>query len=349
MESSTTGTTVETTSAACIKADKDIKITGGTLICSSSGAAGKGLNADGGIIIGTAEGGKPLISIKTTGGAYGSSSGGGGGGRGGWGGFGGGGSTTDNSSYAKAIRAEGQIVVYDCDMSVYTAGSGAEGIESKLASASAIDLRGGDIVLYCNDDCINAAKGGIIFNGSRVFAWSYNNDSIDSNYNGSGAITIKGGAVFALSSAGGPEMGVDSDSNAVAISGGYVFSVGKTQGDGASTPTTGTATQCSALMTGINLTAGQYLSAFDQNGKTLFSFRIPFSFTGSYSIISCPGFESGGTYTIKTGSAAPSAPQMSWEVSSTTPAYQVGFYTGGSAAASTTLKTIKFSSKYVKV
>lgn len=348
----------DTLATACVKADGNFKMTGGKLTCLSTGTAGKGLNVDGNIIIGNTVGGRPVIDISTTGGQLGTSSdqpggpGGGGfpgGGKPGGGFGGGGGGSSSNASYSKAIRAEGTITVYDCDMTIYTAGSGAEGMESKSAERTAISLLGGRMKMYCYDDCINASAGGILFGGAEVFTWSTGNDSIDSNYKGSGAISVTGGFVMATSSAGGLEEGFDSDDSALIISGGYVFTMGRSQGSTPSVPTQSTAIQCSALMTGLSLTAGNYLSVFDNSGNTLFSVRIPFSFSSCYSVITCPDFVSGGKYTVKTGTAAPSSCLDAWRCTNSSPSYEVGFYYHGSSSASYTLKTLSFTSKYIRV
>ena len=330
----------DTSSASCMKSDTDITITGGTITCKSTGKAGKGIKADGNIVLGASETQGPVMEITTTGSTYtyGSSSSGGMNRPGMGGGMGGGSSSSGNSSKAKAVKAEGTITINGGTYTIQTASDGAEGIESKTKSASSIVVNGGDIYLKCYDDCINSA-GAIIFNGGRTYAWSTGNDSVDSNYGSTGAITVNGGVLIAVSSKGSPEEGIDADNASLKVTGGYIFTMGAAQGQAPSVPTTSTATQPTALLKSMALSSGQYLTVFDSSNKALFTVKIPFSIQTNYSLVTCPSFAKGSTYTVKTGTSEPTGCTSTWN----------GFYVGGTSTASTSKKTISFTANYVAV
>lgn len=340
---SNSASTTDTYTSQCISCDTDLNIIGGDFTLKSTGTGGKCIKVDGTLTIGSEES-VPVISATTTGSALGSSGnsnqpgGGPGGGRPGGGGWNPGGNTSssssDTSSNAKAIKAQGELIINNGDIALSTATEGAEGLESKTK----VTVNGGDIYAKCYDDCINSA-GPIIFNGGRTYCWATKNDAIDSNSSASGAITINGGAVFALSSNGAPEEGIDCDNATIVITGGYLLTTGAAQGSAPSAPTASTASQPTALLKSLSLTSGQYLSVFDSSGATLFTLKLPFSYSGSYSLITCPDFIKGSTYTVKTGTSAPTGTEDEWN----------GFSTGGSSSASTTKKTISFSSNYVSI
>ena len=331
----------DTSSASCMKSDTDITITGGTITCKSTGKAGKGIKADGNIVLGTNANQGPVMEITTTGSTYtyGSSSSGGGMGRpGGMGGGMGGSTSSGNTSKAKAIKAEGTITVNGGTYTIQTASDGAEGMESKTKNASSITINGGEIYLKCYDDCINSA-GAIVFNGGKTYAWSTGNDAIDSNYGSTGAITVNDGIVIAVSSKGSPEEGIDADNASLKVAGGYIFTMGAAQGQAPSVPTASTATQPTALLKGMAMSEGQYVTIFDSSNKALFTFKAPFSIQTNYSVVTCPSFQKGSTYTVKSGTAEPTGCSVSWN----------GFYVGGTSTASTSKKTINFTSNYVAV
>lgn len=330
--------TTDTYTSQCISCDTDLYILGGNFTLKSTGTGGKCVKVDGILTIGS-EDSVPVICVTTTGSALGSSNSGGrpggnGGGRpgGGWN-PGGTSSSSDTSSNSKAIKSQGELIVNNCDMTISTATEGAEGLESKTK----VTINGGDIYAKCYDDCINSA-GQIIFNGGRTYCWATKNDAIDSNSSTSGAITLNGGAVFALSSNGAPEEGIDCDNAALAINGGYLFTMGAAQSNAPSVPTSSTAKQPTALLKSMSLTSGQYMSVFDNSGTTLFTLKIPFTYSSSYSVITCPEFVKGSNYTVKVGASAPTGTEEEeWN----------GFSIGGKSSATTTKKTISFTSNYV--
>ena len=65
-------------------------------------------------------------------------------------------------------------------------------------------------------------------------------------------------------------------------------------------PTTYTAKQPTALLIGIDITENQPVQLYDNKGKLLDTFTVPFSLRRSASLLSNPLFKMGETYTVKT-------------------------------------------------
>ncbi|MCM1313016.1 MAG: carbohydrate-binding domain-containing protein [Bacteroides sp.] len=312
-----------------IKSDSLMTFAGGEIRCNISGNGSKAIKGGTDIVI---EDG--TFNLTVTGSSTKTSNQGrpGGGGGWGWNRPGWEDSNDTSGSNPKGIKAQGKVVINNGDITVNTTSSGAEGIEGK----NAVEINNGNIYAKTYDDCINSG-GQILFNGGRTFCWATNNDAIDSNSNQSGAITINGGIVIAASAAGSPEEGMDCDNSAIKIGGGYLFTIGGAQGSAPSVPTSATAIQPTALLRSVSLTAGEYLSAFDSEGTTLFTLKIPFTMSRSYSLVSCPQFVKGSSYQLKTGTNAPADAEDEWNA----------FYIGGTSSASGTKKTVTFSSNYV--
>lgn len=211
----------KTKSSSCLSADGNMIISGGTLVLTSTGAGGKGINVDGNF---TATDGS--VTINTSGNAVVASSTG----------------TlsvvtssqqldrydSDYKSSPKGIKVDGAIVISDnAVINVTTTGAGGEGIESK----SSIDITGGQTTIYATDDGINASKntstggsGDLTINGGYVFSKSSGNDGIDSN----GNCYIKGGLVYAIGTTS-PEKSIDANTEEgkkLYITGGTIIAVG---------------------------------------------------------------------------------------------------------------------------
>jgi hypothetical protein len=211
----------KTKSSSCLSADENMIISGGTLVLTSTGAGGKGINVDGNF---TATDGS--VTINTSGNAVVASSTG----------------TlsvvtssqqldrydSDYKSSPKGIKVDGAIVISDnAVINVTTTGAGGEGIESK----SSIVITGGQTTIYATDDGINASKntstggsGDLTINGGYVFSKSSGNDGIDSN----GNCYIKGGLVYAIGTTS-PEKSIDANTEEgkkLYITGGTIIAVG---------------------------------------------------------------------------------------------------------------------------
>ena len=215
---------VKTKASACLGADGNMAISGGTLTLTSTGAGGKGINVDGSF---TATGGTTTIS--TSGNAVVASSSG----------------TlsvvtqsrqldnykSDYKSSPKGIKVDGAITISDdAIISVTTTGAGGEGIESKTY----INITGGQTSIVAADDAINASynddtkslinAGDFTISGGYLYAHSTGNDGIDAN----GNCYIKGGVVYAIG-ASSPEVAIDANSEEqkkLYITGGTIIAVG---------------------------------------------------------------------------------------------------------------------------
>jgi len=215
---------VKTKAASCLSADGNMTISGGTLTLTSTGAGGKGINVDGSL---TATGGTTTVS--TSGNAVVASSSG----------------TlsvvtssedlekydSDYKSSPKGIKVDGAITISDdAIISVTTTGAGGEGIESKTS----IDITGGQTTIVAADDAINASynddtkslsnAGDFTITGGYLYAYSTGNDGIDAN----GNCYIKGGLVYAIG-ASSPEVAIDANTEEekkLYITGGTIIAVG---------------------------------------------------------------------------------------------------------------------------
>ena len=215
---------VKTKASACLGADGNTVISGGTMNLTSTGAGGKGINGDGTL---TATGGTTII--KTSGNAVVASSNG----------------TlstvnssrdldrysSDYKSSPKGIKIDGAIVISDqAVISVTTTGAGGEGIESKTS----IDITGGHVTVNASDDAINASynddtknlsnAGDLTISGGYVYAHSTGNDGIDAN----GNVYIKGGVIYAIG-ASTPEVAIDANSEEkkkLYVTGGTIIAIG---------------------------------------------------------------------------------------------------------------------------
>ncbi len=249
-------------SAAGIKCDGDMVITGGQTSLQSTGAAGKGINCDGTLTI---TGG--TVQVETTGKQY---------------------VVGNVDSSAKGIKADGDLTIGgDAIVLVKaTGGEGSEGIESK----STLQIDGGQIAAYCYDDAMNASDA-IVINGGVIYCHSTGNDGIDSN----GTLTITGGLAIAIGT-GSPEGGLDCDENTFAITGGILLGIG----GNTSTPTANACTQPSLIYTG-SAASGSLLHIASSDGTGILTFEMPVSYSRMTLLFSSPSLLQGESYTLSTG------------------------------------------------
>jgi len=261
---------VKTKAASCLSADGNMTISGGTLTLTSTGAGGKGINVDGNF---TATGG--TTTINTSGNAVVASS------------------TgvlsvvttsnqldrydSDYKSSPKGIKVDGAITISDdAVINVTTTGAGGEGIESKTR----IDITGGQTTIVAADDAINASynddtksltnAGDFTITGGYLYACSTGNDGIDAN----GNVYIKGGLVYAVGS-GGAEKSIDANTEEqkkLYIQGGTIIAVGDLE-NGASVSggtckytTSWTSNSWYALYNGSTLEAAFYTPTKSSSG-----------------------------------------------------------------------------------
>lgn len=297
--------------AKAINCDKNITIEGGTFDIKMTGTGGKGLKADGELVIGKADGSGPSMKIATTGSSLGGNTSGGntgGGGRpgGGWGGGwpggpGGGGSASSGSS-SKAIKAEGAAYIKGGSLYVTTATDGAEGLESKTA----VTISGGTHYFQCYDDCINSS-GKITFAGGTTVCYTNGNDAVDSNYGRTGAITISGGNIFAYTTKNSPEEGLDCDNNSyIVVTGGIAVSAGGSQGGGGSS-SIGSSTQGYYLGSSpSSYSPSYYYTLCNTSGTPICTYKFAANVSNSLGLLTAQNLGK-GSITVKRGTEKPTA------------------------------------------
>ncbi len=250
--------------SAGLKADYGIEISGGSVLCKSTGKGGKGISADTEISI---SGG--TVRVITTGSAYSYSN--------------------RYSTNAKGIKADGNLQISGGDVMVRcTGGEGSEGIESKKQ----LTLSGGTVVVYAYDDAVNASSN-ITLAGGSLMAWSGTNDGVDSN----GTLTVTGGTAIAIGSSS-PEEGFDCDQNTFTITGGTIVGLGSTT----STPTSSKLQQCAAAVSLSSVSAGSTFLVACTDGTEIASFTVPKSISGIL-LVSSPLMTTGSSYTATAASS----------------------------------------------
>ncbi len=250
--------------AAGVKTDSIFVMNGGTLLCKSTGAGGKGINIGQTLTVNDG-----TIRVITTGKQY---------------------TYGQMDTSAKGIKSDEAMQINGGDIMVRcTGGEGSEGIESK----STMDINGGTIRAYCYDDALNSSAA-MTISGGTVFAMGTNNDGIDSN----STLTITGGVVIACGTTV-PEAGFDCDESTFTVTGGTLIGLGGTT----STPTASVTTQPVAIVGGSSLQSGAYITIASADGSNFIAFKSPRDYTsqGYTLLISSPEMKKGSTYTISTG------------------------------------------------
>ncbi len=256
----------DVSASACVKADGVFEMNGGSLLCKSTGAGGKGISTDQTLTINDG-----MVRVITTGQQYVYGS-------------------LDTSP--KGIKSDEAMYINGGDIMVRcTGGEGSEGIESK----STMDITGGTIRAYCYDDAINSTSAMTISGGS-VFAMGTNNDGIDSN----STLTISGGLVIACGTTV-PEAGFDCDESTFTITGGTLIGIGGTT----STPTESVTTQPVAIIGGSSISNGSFITVASSDGTNILAFKAPRDYTqqGYTLLISSPSMVKDNTYTVTTGAS----------------------------------------------
>lgn len=208
-----------------------------------------------------------------------------------------------------AIHADDMLVINGGDITVYDCFEGLE--------AFAIEVHGGNILLYAVNDCVNA-------NGPEGFGWGGNEitdsvsgydttyywqsggwadyivysygsnmgDGMDSN----GSMYITGGHLTVSAPGTFMENGIDSGFGYFIISGGEVMSGGAS----AMQPTPSSTTeQCVAVISGITIEGGTPVYIYDSGAKEIWSHTIA-NYTTCL-IVSHPDMVQGNVYTVVYG------------------------------------------------
>ncbi len=195
---------------------------------------------------------------------------------------------------AKAVKAQGSIIIEGGQLTVSTSTPGAEGLEGKQG----VTLSGGTVSVTAYDDAINA-NGKILFSGADVRAVSLRNDAVDSNGWGDGSITISAGRVSVFSGAGPPEEGFDSDQWAIVIEGGEALSVGSGMGPYPSMPNASTASQPYLLFQSLSVAEGDKLTVTSKEGGELIAEAVsPVANPVNHSLVTSPLLLAGHTYVL---------------------------------------------------
>lgn len=360
-------TYIDPSYCTAIKCDADIAISGGHIVVTHSGTAGKGISADGTITI---TGG--TIDIATSGDAS---------------------STYTNEdgdtdcAAADCLKADGNLVItagtitvrstgiagdaISCDgaATIGTLGVDSTPVITASTSGARLYLYGsGDSAEYSNPKAFSAegdvtvnggsytattsteggegleSKANLTINGGALAITTY-----DDAINAATSITINGGYIYAYASGndgidsngtltitGGvivssgtttPEEGFDCDTNTFAITGGLLIGTGGST----STPTSASCDQCAIIYKGT-ATSGLILEV--RTGTTeIFAYEIPRAYTSSLVMLfSSPSFSQGSTYTIRSGGTISGGTEFH------------GLHTGATVTGGTQIKSFTTSS-----
>ena len=264
----------EVKGGACLSADGNMVISGGTLTLTNTGSGGKGIKADGTITISdganlnvTTSGliaycsSTTNTTIRTTTTAR----------------------TTERLNDAlhtapKGIKADGAMTI--TGGTVHVSASYHEAIETK----GTLDISGGYIYAYSGDDAINSSST-MTISGGYIMANSSGNDGLDAN----GNLNISGGTIVAVS-ASGAEVGIDAaERYKLNITGGNIIAIGGLE---RGYTMTGAAYQASSY------NKGTWYGFYDNSGQLITAFKVPSnSNMGTPMVV----YTSTGTPTLKSG------------------------------------------------
>lgn len=271
---------IDSYSSTGIKSDNVIDLQAGEITITNSGTAGKGISADGAIILGVlnANNLNLKLNVTTTGNRFLVSGSG------------------QSADYAnpKAVKAEGNLTVNSGTITINCTQNqeGGEGLESK----NILTINGGDTHIETYDDAINATSA-IVINGGTTYCKARGNDGIDSN----GTITINGG--FTISNgARTPEEGFDCDNNTFAINGGIIVGTGGATSNPTSSASSQKAIKVTTTLTNNTATTLAIKNAANTN---ILVYTIPaFTNSGGNSTVTLlftnPAITN-GTYTVSKG------------------------------------------------
>lgn len=316
--------------STCFSADVDIELTGGTIITSSSGSAGKGISADGSLIIGGPQS-NPEIDITTTGTRILVSGSG------------------NSAVYAeaKAIKSDNSVTINNGNVQISSADDG-------IKSETSIDILGGEITITnsvegleapyitmnngylsvkASDDCINATfgSGGETNDGSlltiangTVVANTTGGDGLDSN----GSILISGGTTIIHGPPSAPEVAIDYNGS-FNMNGGMLVASG-TNSNMTQAPSNSSLQRSVKVMSGQQLSASTLFHIQDANANDVVTFQPMRNY---YSIIfSSAALQNGATYSIYTGGSSTGTVSNGL--------YSGGVYSGGTFRKSFTVNSI---------
>lgn len=252
----------DASSAAALSADSTLSITGGQLLCKSTGTGGKGINAKQRLDI---EGG--TVRVVTEGLKYASG---------------------DITASPKGIKANGSITVSGGDIMVRASGGdGAVGMESKAS----LTMTGGTMRHYSYDDALKADSA-ITAKGGTVFAYSTHADGITAGT----AFTMNGATVIACG-ATSPHCGIKCPSNALLVNGGTLLGIG----GGTAVPSATASLQPTAIIGHCSMDINSVVAMTSTDGKSMFAFVLPRRYTNCNVLFSSPELAIGTTCRLLSG------------------------------------------------
>ncbi len=283
----------------CMDADGNFTAEGGSITTESTGTAGRGITAEGAIVIGTTSSG-PEMSIVTRGDKIHVSGEG----------------NDAEFAEAKTIKSDGPLTIRNGTVIITSEDDaiksdeqidvfgGTIRIENTMEGLEApfVNIHGGNIYIRSYDDGLNSSNGfdvdfndgsAIVINGGSVTIDAVQGDGIDSN----GEYHQNGGTVIVHGPPAHPEVGVD-------VNGEFLINEGFTIISGTNSPMTQSASASSvqnsllAMSAGI-LDEGSLFHIEDMDGNAIVTFEPERAY---YSVLfSSEALRIGTTYAVYTG------------------------------------------------
>lgn len=320
--------------ATCFNTGGDIRISGGTVVTSSSGSGGKGFNSNSGLVIGTLNS-SPEVQITTTGGKVHISGGG----------------QNSQDAEAKAIKIETSAVINNGLITIASADDGIKSANSITINggdftisncyegleAPYITVNGGTVHVHSTDDAFNGTFGNggenddnslVTITGGRTVLYASNGDGLDSN----GDIHITGGTTIVHGPQNAPEVGMDY--NGTCDMDGGLLVISGSNSNMTQAPSSSSDQYSVKVMMGQGLSNSTLFHIQDASGNSLLTFQPAKTY---YSIVfSSSDLQQGQTYSIYTGGSC-------------TGTVTDGLYSGGVYSGGTFRKSFTVNSKVTNV